>query len=117
MDADNLVFVREMCDALGIPLFTVTEALIVADREVGQPSLNIAPGWTNGFNSEDEARTATGGNNPLWTSRRAKGLWGVSHPRNWTRDGSGVARGQRDYGPCPTCGYELPATLKFDSCG
>jgi len=116
VDPDNIRSVRAMCERANINLYTVEVDRIVADRTNGQPPLRIAPGWTNGFVSESEATELCGTGQTIWESERARGMWGVSHPKNWGSSSGGVSKGERDYGSCPACGYALPATGKCDDC-
>ncbi len=102
---ENHSFIRQFTDAIGIEAYFGTTEYIKAVRTGAGPDLNIAYGWSNGFVSEEEARLATGDTTQVWTSSRATGLWGVTHPMHGSGNGGGPesTSGRRDYGTCPTC--------------
>lgn len=103
---ENHAFIREFTSAIGIAAYYGRSGYIKAVREGDGPALNIAPGWSNGFVSEEEASAATGGNTKHWASGRGTGLWGVDHPRFGPGGGSGrSSKEKREWGHCPKCGY------------
>jgi hypothetical protein len=113
---ENQVLIREFCEYIGIDRYE-DRGYIKAVRANRGPALQIHWGWTNGFESEDEARRSTGDRAPCWPSQRGTGLWGVSHPtNNIGHGGGGPANELPDYGTCPSCNITLPATGVCDTC-
>jgi len=115
---ENRDFVRAFVNAIGITGCEVTPSYIKAVRTDGKRPLNIAPGWSNGFIDEAEARAATGDTMPVWDEPTRKGVWGVSHPINWIgRNGSSTRNGKPvDFGLCPVHGQQLAGTGKCWMC-
>ena len=114
---DNRPFVRAIAAHVGISGCEVKSTYIKAYRaDRGRP-LRIAPGWTNGFLSREEAKAAAGEGADTWESDRAP-LWGVSHPVTWTGHGGGgrAEAPARDFGMCPVHFVALPATGVCDLC-
>jgi len=110
---ENREFIRNFVARVGVKgCLVVGHSYIRALRTYGQRDLNIASGWSNGFVDEAEALALTGGNHPVWHDNGRPGTWGVSHPLNWIRDGSGVrgATAPRDFGRCMKHGQPLLAT-------
>ncbi|WP_158685492.1 hypothetical protein [Microbacterium halophytorum] len=116
-------------------------------RRGGYPALEVHPGYTNGFRTEQDVLRRVGEDVPRWPSRRFHGAWGIDHPV----DGA-PARASRASGPkaprapkapkrvpgssapaapgtgrtaapekpkpvCMTCFLELPATGVCSNCG
>jgi len=111
---ENYRFIEHICDYIGIERLVPidTNSYLKAIRRDGGPDIRIHPGFTNGFVSQEEARSASGSDSNAWKSDRKPGqLWGVHHPVNQIGQGSGgPARQQRDYGLCPHHNLKLPAS-------
>lgn len=114
---ENRAFLRQLEPTLAFVRIVRRSGYLRADRADDGPSLNIAPGWTNGFVSEAEV-LAIFGDVDRWPSSGRRGLWGVSHPTNSIGHGGGGAGGapDRTYGFCPKCNMALPASGACDSC-
>lgn len=99
-------------------------------RRGGHPALEVHPGYTNGFRSEQDALRRAG-DVPRWPSRRFHGAWGVDHPvdratpsrASASRSSRGSASSRRTPTPppapapvCPTCFLELPASGVCPTC-
>lgn len=107
---ENLPFIRQYTDAIGVVAFTPLSGYIRAERADGRATLQIASGWAVGFVDEAEARAACGDDANVWASTDRPGLWGVNHPVHGGRDGAHEKRPERNYGCCPTCFTSMPAT-------
>jgi len=106
---ENRELIRKIVSALPVDGFYSRAGYIKATRTDSQRALHIAPGYTNGFLSEEEV-VATVGDVERWRSKR-KGLWGISHPENRIREGSDRRSSVRHAAAsCPECGLELPRT-------
>jgi hypothetical protein len=108
---ENRDFIAHICERIGVERFVpiASDGYLKAIRRDGRADLRIHPGYTNGFLSQEEARSVTGSDANVWESAR-KGLWGVSHPVNQIGQGSGVrSKKERDYGLCPH-NLALPAS-------
>ena len=113
---ENHALIHQFCEYLGIDSFE-DRGYIKAIRTDEGPSLQIHYGWTNGFQSEAEARSSTGDRVPVWHSGRGTGLWGVTHPvNNIGHGGGGPAKETPDYGTCTKHNIALPATGVCDEC-
>lgn len=114
---ENHALIRRLCEHVGIERFEDRTGYIKAVRGDGGPALQINYGWTNGFRSEIEVRTAVGDDASYWESGRGTELWGVTHPvNNIGHGGGGPAKDVADHGTCPNCFLELPATGICDNC-
>lgn len=49
-------------------------------RRGGYPALEVHPGYTNGFRTEQDVIRRVGDDVPRWPSRRFHGAWGIDHP-------------------------------------
>jgi len=76
----NHALIKQLCEFIGIDRYEIRRTYIKAVRTDGRPALNIHYGWTNGFQSEAEARAAAGVNTPCFPSERGTGQWWVRHP-------------------------------------
>lgn len=115
----NQRFVRRIVDVIGIDRFVSTSTYLRAVRSDEGPDLRIAYGWTNGFVSRDEARHAAGDAAVIDPSpdRAGQGLFGVRHPENKIRDGSGASTSkQTGMSFCPQCGYALLGDGTCENC-
>jgi hypothetical protein len=114
---ENHALIRRFCDHLNIERYEGRSGYIKAVRRDGGPSLQINYGWTNGFNSEVEARAAVGDDASCWASTRGTGLWGVTHPIHSIGNGGGGTQTTHvDYGTCPQHFLKLPANGVCDDC-
>ena len=115
---ENHELIRAFTTAIGIAAYYERGSYIKAERIDAGPPLFINYGWTNGFESEDEVRRATGQGAECWPSGRGRGQWGVSHPvhRMHGGGGGGAKPDKPDYGTCPSCHLKLPATRRCDDC-
>lgn len=109
---ENHALIRQVCGAVGATRFYERAGYVKAVRPDGRPALHIHFGWTNGFVSEEEVRSAVGELGSYWRSGRAKkkGLWGVTHPINNLRGKNNRKQAKPDYGVCPVHFLALPAT-------
>lgn len=101
-------------------------------RRGGYPALEVHPGYTNGFRTEQDVTRRAGDSVPRWPSRRFHGAWGIDHPVD---GGKSTARSTRTAGSatkrpsrkapavpekpkpvCMTCFLELPSTGVCSSC-
>lgn len=100
----NRAFIRKFMGGIPIAGYYETSGYIKAVRANGGPDLNIASGWSNGFESEAEIIELLG-DVERWGDGDRFPLWGVSHPENRIGHGGGgpSSSGPRDYGTCPTC--------------
>ena len=103
------------CEYIGVECYK-DRGYIKAIRFDGGPHREIHYGWTNGFRSEVEVRSAAGAGANCWESGRASGMWGVSHPVNNIGRGRGPAIPDRDYGTCPKHHLKLPVSGIFHQC-
>lgn len=102
---ENHPTIRNVTTAIGTKHYIRTGSYIKAVRLSGGPALNIHYGWTNGFESRDEAERATQGLVEVWPSGRGQGQWGITHPVNRMHE-SGVRQNganEGTQGTCPTC--------------
>lgn len=106
---ENDDVIRRITDGIGVCGYFGTSGYIRAVRGDGGPDLRIAYGYTNGFQSAEEANRILGEDARPWRSKR-RGLWGVLHRLEKTRDGgTNAGRGPRgDGGECVNCGNRLP---------
>jgi hypothetical protein len=104
---ENRPIIRAFVAAIGCFRFEETTSYIKATRIKPGPQLEIAYGWTDGFETREEAEAA--GGVAVWPIGRR---WGIDHPVN---RGTGD-RSKRSLAPvtsgkfCPTCHLELTAT-------
>lgn len=113
---ENRSLIRRFCAELDIVQYDDMGSYIKAVRS-GGPALNIAYGWTNGFRSEAEGRSAAGDAAEIWMSQRGKGLWGVTHPINKIgHGGGGPTKPNRTFGFCPRCNLALSADGQCGYC-
>lgn len=115
---ENRDFIRRALRSVDVAEYVDRGGCIKVIRRDGGPAIEIHYGYTNGFRSEEEILAAVG-DVDRWISRRGRGMWGVSHPENKLRDGSGVGsarQDRREYGVCPTCWQTLPATRVCGNC-
>lgn len=109
-------------------------------RRGGYPALEVHPGYTNGFRTEQDVLRRAGDDAPRWPSRRFHGAWGIDHPVDGAsvRGAGSAATSRRATGRvagssaaaapsrrsetekpkpvCETCFLELPATGVCDAC-
>ena len=97
-----------LTSAIGIQHYFPTGSYIKAVRLSGGSTPNIHYGWTNGFESREEAESATEGLADVWSSSRGDGQWGVTHPVNRMHESATrhnpADNGRRDI--CSTCNTE-----------
>lgn len=106
---ENRELIRRIMSRLPVDGYYSRASYIKATRTDSRRAMHIAPGYTNGFLSEEEILETAGDVERRESSRR--GLWGLSHPVNRIRDGgAGRSTHQRVSEACPTCGLELPLT-------
>lgn len=114
---ENHPLIRRFTAEIGIAAFFERGPYIKAVRKQSGPALNINYGWTNGFVSEDEVINAAGEDLKRWPSGRGTGLWGITHPIHGHASSSGgAARPARNYGVCPRCHMQLPASGRCSDC-
>jgi hypothetical protein len=113
--AENHHLITEFTQALGIEGYYGRTGYIKAVRQDGKPALQIHSGYTNGFQSAEEANHPGIGGSP-WKSGRGTKLWGISHPSNRLRSGNKRSNQKRHFGHCPSHGYELNARGECDAC-
>jgi hypothetical protein len=112
---ENQAIIRELTQAIGIEAFYDRGTYVKAVRSGPGKPLNIAYGWTNGFDSEEEVIQAVG-DVDRWVSGRAIGMWGLWHPVHGGPSGGGAKSSRPDPGVCPTCTMELPSSGRCDYC-
>jgi hypothetical protein len=114
---ENLPLVQRLVDAIGIDHYEgiPSRTYIRAVRRDRRPILYINSGFTSGLLSETEILDAVG---DVDRAQEPNGRWYVVHPTNQLRDGSRAPAGAagRDYGACPSCGMQLPASGICDFC-
>lgn len=117
----NQRFVQELLRRLPVSGYFDRGDCLKVTRSDTRHAVEVHPGYSNGFMSEDEILDSVGDVH-RWKSGRSKHgfMWGVSHPDPFGRGGGGGG-GQRkqkrpDYGVCPIHGMELAATRLCSSC-
>ncbi|WP_137845169.1 hypothetical protein [Microbacterium sp. 2FI] len=109
---ENHELIRRFTDAIGCESYYDRSSYIKAVRADGGPNLLIAYGWSTGFTSEDEARSATRAED-CWQDKPHSTRWGVSHPVNKIGQGGQGAASRtehRTYDTCPECFTEFAAS-------
>lgn len=102
---ENHVLVRRIAEGLGLFDFEVMGSYIKAKRPDGKLQMQVYPGYTTGFSSEDEARQYSLDGH-VWESDR-NSTWGIDHPvTGGPSSGGGHAKNQVDRVVCPNCTYE-----------
>jgi hypothetical protein len=111
---ENLELIRRYTRFVGVDRIERKGRGISVFRADGGTPLTIAFGWATGFRSENEAREACGDEAHIWQWNSRN--WGVSHPVNKIRSGSGdrTATTIPDLGTCDVCYMKRAASGSCD---
>jgi hypothetical protein len=112
---ENHRFIKDLLARIDVEGYYDTASYVKVVRRDGEPGLQIASGYTNGFRSEEEIVRAVG-DVERWPSARGSSLWGVSHPIHGLRETEGGGRTERRRDRCAVCGAELPLSGECDFC-
>ena len=126
--AANQELIRRIVDGIDAAGFVGYSTYFRVERRGGSPALEVHPGYTNGFRTEQEIVRRLGDEVERWPSRRFHGAWGVTHPVAAPVLASGpkraprAARGPRASEPeappkvCDTCFMVLPMSGVCQNC-
>jgi len=121
----NRELVRRIVDGIDAAGFVGYATHFRIERRGGSPALEVHPGYTNGFRTEQEIVRRLGEDVERWPSRRFHGAWGVTHPVSAPAPASPsprAARAPRTARPeappkvCPTCFMVLPTSGVCPNC-
>lgn len=114
--------IAEGIDAAGFVGYTTHFRIV---RRGGSPALEVHPGYTNGFRTEQEIVRRLGDDVERWPSRRFHGAWGVTHPviapvtEVAPKRAPRAAPSSQPEAPpkvCPTCFMVLPMSGVCQNC-
>ncbi|WP_261165213.1 hypothetical protein [Microbacterium sp. Marseille-Q6965] len=123
----NRDFIRRIVEGIDAAGFVGYATHFRVERRGGSPALEVHPGYTNGFRTEQEIVRRLG-EVERWPSRRFHGAWGVTHPvaapaaperpARAPRTSSSRAASAPEEPPkvCPTCFMVLPMSGVCQNC-
>jgi hypothetical protein len=126
--AANRELIRRIVDGIDAAGFVGYSTHFRIERRGGSPALEVHPGYTNGFRTEQEIVRRLGDDVERWPSRRFHGAWGVTHPVAAPAPAAKPARAPRAASPraasapeeppkvCPTCFMVLPMSGVCQNC-
>jgi hypothetical protein len=123
--AQNRDLIRRIVEGIDAAGFLGYATHFRVERRGGSPALEVHPGYTNGFRTEQEIVRHLGEGVERWPSRRFHGAWGVSHPvavRVPAAPSKRAPRAARTSEPeappkvCPTCFMVLPMSGVCQNC-
>lgn len=108
---ENHKLIRKVTQNIRIGSYFRTSSYIKAVRVAKGPDLHVASGYTNGFQSRDEALMAAG-DVECERSQRGTEQWLIRHPVHGhaSQDSGPAGPAGRDYGTCPNCFTTFSAT-------
>lgn len=126
----NQALIRRIVEGIDAAGYVGYSTHFRIERRGGSPALEVHPGYTNGFRTEQEIIRRLGPDVERWPSRRFHGAWGVSHPAAApqppaSRRSAAPARSSRsprasapEVAPavCPTCFMVLPVSGVCQNC-
>ncbi|OCG72842.1 hypothetical protein [Microbacterium sediminis] len=123
--AANQELIRRIVDGIDAAGFVGFSTHFRIERRGGSPALEVHPGYTNGFRTEQEIVRRLGETVERWPSRRFHGAWGVTHPvarPAAPAPAPRAPRARRSSEPeappkvCPTCFMVLPMSGVCQNC-